>query len=62
MTAWLLVFALAGSTGYVVPNIASDEACKHLMATIRAEFYYATPKMKCVPYPLASPAMGEQRE
>lgn len=59
MTAWILIVVLGAQNAQIIPNIASEEACDALRTKIRAEFYYTTPKMRCLSYEVAAPNQGD---
>ncbi len=59
MSAWILIVILGSMNAQIVSNIASENACEELKSKIRAEFYYTTPKMRCLDYLVAVPDKGE---
>jgi len=49
MIAWVLIVSMGTNSGYTVPGIASEQACRDLHAKIAAQ-YYRPPNFQCLPY------------
>jgi len=50
MTAWVLIWAIGGPSGFAIPGIASEKACLDLARAINLSAY-----AECVPYEAVQP-------